>query len=108
MESSKSITVVHKSKPLGKIPRFYCGRPSALGNPFPMRGEQDRDRVCDEFAVHLAERLSHANNKTHTEFMKLVVAASKGSIEISCYCTPKRCHCDEIKNKIEEYLYGEI
>jgi hypothetical protein len=108
MESSKTITVVHKNKPLGATPRFYCGRPTPLGNPFPKRNECDRDRVCDKFAAHLEERLSHANNATHTEFMKLVEAASKESIELSCFCAPKRCHCDEIKNKIEDYLYGEI
>ena len=39
----------------------YIGRGSPLGNPFVMKSEADRDRVCDQYAVWFDERVKAGN-----------------------------------------------
>ena len=39
---------------------IYVGRPSPWGNPFRMRSEADRDRVCDQFESYAVQ---HAANE---------------------------------------------
>jgi hypothetical protein len=40
------ITVVNK---YNEPDHIYCGRGSPLGNPFTMKGEYDRNKVCDQY-----------------------------------------------------------
>ena len=44
------ITVVNKHHALYNDPTtIYCGRGSALGNPYKMHSEVDRNEVCDKY-----------------------------------------------------------
>lgn len=86
----------------------YCGRPSSynrakgnpinlsiLGNPFEMKREAERNKVCEKYAKYLWERM--LIDKTVVEsLMSIPPNASLG-----CFCHPKACHCDSIKSAAE-------
>lgn len=72
----------------------YVGRPSVWGNPFTMKDEADRDRVCDLFDKYAAWRLQY-----EPEWLLPL----RGKV-LGCYCAPKRCHAetlDRLANKEE-------
>lgn len=80
----------------------YVGRPSPLGNPFVMRNEQDRDRVCDIYKRWFDDKV--ARNDPHVmralEYLQMLHA--RGDLVLGCYCAPKRCHADTIKAWLEK------
>ncbi len=89
----------------------YIGRPSALGNPYPISQHHTRDYVCDEYEawfqlqIHLNEPLVLAELKRLHR-----VGKRQGKLRLGCYCKPKyRCHGDTIKRWLEEnYEYLEM
>jgi hypothetical protein len=83
----------------------YVGRGSPLGNPFPMKNKEDRDRVCDEYEKWFN------NHKEDIEVKKELdrlydIYKDKGELTLLCFCTPKRCHAETIK-KYLEHKYNE-
>jgi len=77
----------------------YCGRPSQYGNPFVMKSELYRQIVIDKFKKEVIPTLDLTELVTR-------VKASK-NFYLGCYCFPKFCHCDTIKDKIEEIIENE-
>ena len=105
-----TISVVRKHDEPNHI---YCGRGSPLGNPFPMRGEDDREAVCDKYEEWFYENVEADNflnyvnaiGATRSPMINMLVdiytQASRKDINLGCFCAPKRCHCDTIKAFIE-------
>lgn len=91
-------------------PDVYCGRGSALGNPFKMNGEKDRNKVCDKYEEYFNEEVREKQNQEMLEQLKHIyrLALSYGNVTIGCYCFPKRCHCDTIKAFVEEALNEKL
>jgi hypothetical protein len=71
---------------VGKAPTgaIYVGRGSAWGNPYRMRSEADRERVCDQFARYALDRL-----RFEPEWLDPLISRS-----LVCHCAPRRCHAD--------------
>lgn len=82
---------------------YYVGRPSPLGNPFVMKGESDRDEVCEKYDQWLRTQISQGNQKIISELQQIDRMSANG-IVLGCYCHPKRCHAESIKAVIEEGL----
>lgn len=85
----------------------YIGRGSALGNPFAMNNYSDaeRDRVCDAYKVWINRQILLRNPQVIYELNRLhKLAKHSNSLELSCFCAPKRCHGDTIKALLEEKL----
>lgn len=118
------ITVVNKVKTPNHI---YCGRGSALGNPFMIGPSQTRDQVCSKYIDWFYENVDELNFLdlyTHSQdgsdytahlmtkqtemLLDIFDQALKGDINLGCFCVPKCCHCETIKifieNKLEETL----
>ena len=92
------IFVVNKYKEPNHI---YCGRGSALGNPYVAHSESDRDDVCDKYETYFYEQLKN-KNKVFIEQLILIYEQSKISdVNLGCFCNPKRCHCDTIKRFLD-------
>lgn len=99
------ITVVNKYKESNHI---YCGRGTALGNPFPMHNESQRDGVCDEYEKYFDHQVNELQNPDMLAELRLIYsAARKGDINLGCFCAPKRCHCDTIKAFIDGFNIPE-
>lgn len=91
--------------------REYCGRKNKkqkglLGNPFWINDESQRDKVCDDYAVWFK-----TNRPKRVD--ELVEIAKTQDIELACFCqspkdvVKKRCHCETIKQYIEQTLEDE-
>ena len=106
------ITVVNKYKEPNNM---YCGRGSALGNPFHMKTESERNTVCDKYEDWFYSQIDETNWLTTdtpnpaTKHLRMIYRrALVADVNLGCFCAPRRCHCDTIKhfidNKIEELL----
>ena len=94
----------------------YCGRAghghsqSPLANPFPMRGEFDRNRVCDAYEKWLAIKVFAKDKAVMAELERLEKIARAGDLTCLCFCrdlagaVTKRCHCQTIKSELEHRL----
>lgn len=83
---------------------YYCGRPSALGNPFKIGIDGNRDEVTEKYREWLKEALKH-DIIVRREFDALVAAyVDFGELVLVCWCAPERCHCDIIKEFIESAI----
>lgn len=90
----------------GHIPVFI-GRPSVLGNPFLMRGEQDREIVVQSYRKYLWD-CKKRNDPVWQEVEHLAKMVKNGKkLELKCFCSPKKCHGDVIAKAIEYINSGE-
>ena len=110
------INVVHvSSTPNPGYTRFDVSRRGTLGlgNPYAMKSEADRDYVIDRFRQTLWFNWIHGAFMTpeHDNLIQILYAARRGPVELACYCAPKSCHADIIKNCIvwmnTQELYSE-
>ena len=96
------ITVVNKHRVSEHI---YCGRGSALGNPFSMKSEAERYEVCDKYEQYFLQKVEIEKNESMLSQLRIIYKAAKnGNVNLGCFCAPKRCHCDTIKTWIEKKL----
>lgn len=81
---------------------FYIDRRSPLGNPFHMQNESQRDFVCDRYEQYFNDMIkckSHEFIGTLDLMMRQYKIHNK--LRLFCWCAPKRCHGETIKNFIE-------
>lgn len=96
------INVINKFKDK----HYYIGRGSILGNPFVMidKSDEERNRVCEEFEKHFNNKVFIEKNQSFlNELDKLHNLSLKEDINLGCFCAPKRCHGDTIKNFLDNY-----
>ena len=82
----------------------YIGRGSPLGNPFVMRSEADRDRVCDQYQSWFEQKVADRDVLVMNELRRLFKLAQRGDLVLGCYCAPRRCHGETIKRFLEQFL----
>ena len=80
----------------------YVGRPTALGNPFPMLGEVMRDTVCDKYEEWFAKAVANRRPEVMQHLDYLRQRASEQPIKLICFCSPKRCHAETIAKYIND------
>ena len=80
---------------------IYVGRPSPLGNPFPLLREAERAAVIHDYEDWLAEQLLDPRSAVSIEMSRLAALARTQDICLVCFCAPKACHADIIKRTIE-------
>lgn len=100
-----NITIVNRYTRIE--PAIYCGRGSALGNPFVMKSEADRDKVCDAYDEYLRRKIEEGNNPQCEQLNNIWAKWMKSDIALICFCAPKRCHCETIKAVLIEAYKGE-
>ena len=87
----------------------YCGRAnhssglvaSPLANPFKLRDEADRERVLARYRRWFYSKVNDGDFAVGDELARLINLAQAGDLNLGCYCAPKLCHCDIIKEFIE-------
>ncbi len=86
----------------------YIGRPSPLGNPYILqnpRSRSERNLVCDMYEVWFEDRVRAQDPRVMNELRRLYkLAKTQGRLVLGCYCAPKRCHGETIKQFLERYL----
>ena len=82
----------------------YIGRGSPLGNPFIMRNEQDRERVCDAYEDWFNNKVKENYAPVMQELRRIYKIHKQGDVILGCYCYPKRCHGETIKRFLDRYI----
>lgn len=83
----------------------YIGRPNPLGNPFVLGKDGDRTTVIQRYRDWLTAKWNMGGtDPALVELRRLGNIARKGNLTLICWCAPKACHGDIIKEFIEEYL----
>ncbi|MCK5127594.1 MAG: DUF4326 domain-containing protein [candidate division Zixibacteria bacterium] len=80
---------------------IYIDRRSALGNPFILKDESQRDLVCDKYYEWFNHKLKQKDEKVMFNLDVLRdIHRVYGKLRLFCWCAPKRCHGETIKNYI--------
>lgn len=80
------------------------GRPSILGNPFKLGEDGTRDEVIGKYREWLGQKIEASDPVVMSEMRRIALAASQGEVRLFCWCAPKHCHGDVIKEVVERYL----
>ncbi len=76
-------------------------RSSPLGNPFYMRLESQRDKVCDDYRDYIYKEIRAGNKRIIQELERLCqIYKTYGQLRLFCWCAPKRCHSETIREII--------
>lgn len=85
---------------------FYVGRPSPLGNPFPVDAKTSRAMAITQYREWLIERL-RGENPTSKAFMVLVIYYREhGEMTLICWCAPLQCHSEVIREFVLAVVEG--
>jgi hypothetical protein len=91
-------------------------RDSVLGNPYFMKDETQRDKVCDDYAEYFRQKLiafETGNAVASTvrfvnKLRSLVEIHQKyNKLRLFCWCAPKRCHAETIRAWIGGIIHIE-
>jgi hypothetical protein len=67
-----------------------------------METESDRDRVIEEYRVWIEDQLEKENPRVMKAILEITNHYKKhGKVTLQCFCYPSNCHCNVIKNIIE-------
>lgn len=85
--------------------RVYIGRGSPLGNPWPITKTASRDAVCDQFDEYLREMIQKGDKRICDALNEIAHAVQTyDQVELVCFCAPRRCHGNSIRNTINKAL----
>ena len=106
------IKVVNKYKHTKTPNDIYIGRGSVLGNPFTHLSTHTkaeikvdtREDAIEKYKEYLNE-LIDKKDRNVTNFLNVIFKwAKSGDVNLVCYCSPKSCHGDVIKELIENKI----
>lgn len=72
-----------------------------LGNPYKIGIDGDRAQVIQKFRDHLDEVLKDPEHPVTRRISELALITRNGDLFLICFCAPKSCHGDVIKEVIE-------
>ena len=81
-------------------------RASVLGNPYYMQNESKRDEVCDKYTIYFKERLLNSNVAIKELQRIWKLHKQYGKVRLFCWCAPKRCHAEVIREFLNRYIGG--
>jgi hypothetical protein len=111
------IKVIHKKDSDKHDNVIYVGRGSALGNPYT--SIQDRQTQA-EFVVdsrkesiqcfkdYLLKKIEEKDEEICVTMNEIYTMAIRGNVHLACYCKPKSCHGDVIKEIVESKINPQI
>jgi hypothetical protein len=98
------VTVGRVNQDIEGAVNIRIDRSSILGNPWPMTNESLRFRVCSEFQAHM-EWSVNREGPFRDEMLRIYALAKAGkNVNLQCWCAPKRCHGNSIKNLLDRKL----
>ena len=81
-------------------------RSSWFGNRFKMKNESERDKVCELYKKWFYDELHDSAMQAELSILKDILL-KYGKLNLFCWCAPKRCHAEIIKEYLLETLKGE-
>lgn len=102
--TARSITIVNKHH--GESGE-YIGRGSPLGNPFVIGKHGTREQVIAKYKDWLQEQIDKGNSVVLDELNRLGnKAIDEKGLALQCFCYPKPCHGEVIKEKLVKAMYN--
>lgn len=81
---------------------IYCGRGSALGNPFPITPTEDRATVIAKYGAWLWSKMKAKDPAVMNALNSIRTHHFQGkTVGLECFCHPLPCHTDRIIMAIE-------
>ncbi len=100
-ESIKELNIFIGNKKFGCTKGEYVGRPSPLGNPFPLLSEEERDIVIEKYKSWIETKINQGDEKILRELLRLRdLALRPEGVILLCWCAPQRCHAEVIRDMI--------
>jgi len=94
-----SVTVVNKYKHKADAHTIYIGRPSVLGNAFPV--SMGRAECIAAYKAQFDTSMTHDSDKKRIVDALIARVLAGEHIYLSCFCAPQACHGDVIKAYID-------
>ncbi|MFP3645167.1 DUF4326 domain-containing protein [Paraburkholderia sp. SIMBA_054] len=85
----------------------YIGRPSPLGNPFPIEDGRTREQAIQQYEQWLYQQLEAGEPAVVAELERiagLVMDDTAQPVCLECFCSPKACHGDIIIQVIQKAI----
>lgn len=82
----------------------YIGRPSVLGNPYPLKKGEPRGSTLDRYRKYLQGMIAKNDPDIVGELSRLADIAEHGDLYLGCWCTPNPCHGDVIREELYKIL----
>jgi len=79
-------------------------RRSAIGSPFILNNEEDRDLVCNQYEEWFNRMTENKDNVNFNYCLNDLINLYRkhGNLRLFCWCTPLRCHAETIKTYVEK------
>ena len=79
----------------------YVGRPSPLGNPWPIGRGLDRTQAIAAYRRWLFDQWNDATSDAWLELLRLRGKLIRdGSLVLACWCTPLPCHAEVVREAL--------
>lgn len=107
------IKVIHKKDSDKYEKVFYVGRGSPLGNPYTsIKGREtkamevvdSREESISKFRKYLQDCIENKDKDVCDMLNQIYKSAKDGDVYLACYCKPKSCHGDVIKEFVDKKL----
>ena len=85
----------------------YVGRGSVLGNPYTSKDlskskakyqVSNKEEAIESYKAYLINHITEGNNVICDELNSIYSMTLNGDVNLVCYCKPKDCHGDIIKD----------
>ena len=103
-KTATSSVVVIKNYPASPIHVFdvRVDRKTIFGNPFRIEDESLRDDALDKYQAYFYERIKKDLEFRNEAERLLRLYEKYGTLNLFCWCFPKRCHSETIRDYITE------
>lgn len=80
-------------------------RSSIFGNPYYMKNEGEREKVCVEYEKYFKKKCDEdENTEFNRKLLELIMKCRDHDVALGCWCHPKQCHGDFLKTFIEHEI----
>ena len=101
------IVNMHGKKQDDYIHGFWVDRRSPLGNPYRLDGEHMRPLVCKRYKDYFNDTLLKSPQAVSQLFTMVDYLHSKGHLQLLCWCAPKQCHAETIRDWVLKVAQNE-
>lgn len=93
-------------KDLTKVWEVRVDRETCLGNPYELKTEDRRNIVCDNYYYYFHKKVLNDEEMINEIDRLIKIYNVYGKLHLYCWCSPKRCHAETIKDYIERKVNG--
>ena len=111
-----NINIVNKKNHIPTEYDFYIGRPSILGNPYSHKKESIANIIVESVDIAIDSYKEYFYNKIKCDDIDFINELNillsfykeNKKLNLVCWCYPKRCHGEIIKEYLENILISEF